>query len=121
VGWFTLATQYGLPAALVNLGNCYEVGKGVLQDFDKAGVYYAAGAKKRFGPAQFLLAQLFEQGKGTKQNLLYAYVNYSAAAANGVDSATKKRDELKAKLSPEQLQEATKLLAGGGTEPSAKK
>jgi TPR repeat protein len=121
IGWFTLATQHGLPAAFVNLGNCYEMAKGVLQDFDKAGSYYAAAAKKKFGPAQFLLAQLFEQGKGTKPNPVYAYVNYYLAAANSVEAAAKKRDELKAKLTPEQLQEATTLLASGGTEPSAKK
>ena len=121
IGWFTLATQHGLPAAFTNLGNCYEMANGVLQDFDKAGTYYAAAAKKRFGPAQFLLAQLFEQGKGTKPNLVYAYVNYCLAAANGVEAAAKKRDELKAKLTPEQLQEATRLLASGGTEPSAEK
>jgi len=120
-GWFTLATQYGNSAAFVNLGNCYEVGKGVLQDFAKAFAYYAAGARQGFGPAQFLLGQLLEQGRGTEQNLLHAYVYYSLAAANGVESAGKKRDELKAKLTPEQLQEAAKLIAAGGPDRSPKR
>ncbi len=111
IGWFTVASQNGLPAAYVNLGNCYEVGKGVLQDLDKAGALYAAAAKMKFGPAQYLLAQLFEQGRGTAANPVYAFVNYSLAATNGVESAVKRRDEIKAKLTAEQLQEAAKLLS----------
>ncbi len=118
IGWFTVAAQRGLPVALVNLGNCYEVGKGVRPDLDQAGANYAAAAKQQFGPAQYLLAQLFEQGKGTAANPVYAYVNYSLAAKNSVDAAVKKVDEMKAKLTPEQLQEAAKLIADGGGRPT---
>jgi hypothetical protein len=112
IGWFLLGAQHKLPAALVNLGNCFEVGNGVLQDFEQAGVYYAAAAKLKFGPGQYLLAQLFEHGKGTKANPVYAYVNYSFAATNGIEAAARKRDELKPKLSAGQLADAEKLLKG---------
>ena len=114
IGWFTVAAQRGLPASQVNLGNCYEVGKGVLQDFDQAGAHYAAAAKQNFGPAQYLLAQLFEKGKGVKANPVYAYINYTRAAANGIEAAAKKAGELKAALTPEQLQEAAKLMTDAG-------
>ena len=95
----------------MNLGNCYEVGKGVLQDFNQAGVHYAAAAKQNFGPGQYLLAQLFEQGKGVKANPVYAYVNYARAATNGVEAAAKKSGELKTTLTAEQMKEAAKLMA----------
>ena len=111
IGWFVVAAQRGQPAARVNLGNCYEVGKGVLQDMELAFSYYLAAAKQNFGPAQFLIAQLFEQGKGTKANPAQAYFHYSRAAANGIDGAARKADELKAKLTPEQLKEAAALMA----------
>ena len=110
IGWFTVAAQRGLPASHVNLGNCYEVGKGVLRDLDMAGSHYAAAAKQNFGPAQYLLAQLFEQGKGAKANPVYAYVNYTRAASNGIEAAAKKAAETKEKLTPDQLAEAAKLL-----------
>lgn len=114
VGWFALACQHGLPAAYVNLGNCYEVGNGVLQDYDKAGSHYAAAAKQGFAPAEFLLAQLLETGRGTTPNLVNAYILYSRAASANFAGAADRRDALKAKLSPEQLQEAEKRLVQGG-------
>ena len=111
IGWFVVAAQRGQPAARVNLGNCYEVGKGVLQDLELAASYYSAAAKQNFGPAQFLMAQLFEQGKGTKANPVQAYFQYSRAAANSIDGAARKVDELKATLTPDQLKEAAALMA----------
>ena len=76
-----------------------------------AGSHYAAAAKQNFGPAQYLLAQLFEQGKGAKANPVYAYVNYTRAATNGIEAATRKVVEIKEQLTPEQLAEAAKLIA----------
>ena len=113
IGWFTLAAQHGLPAALVNLGNCYEVGNGVRQDFDMAGRNYAAGAKLNFGPAEFLLGQMIEQGKGTAPNLAHAYVLYTRAGAQKNEEAVKRAEAIKSKLTPAQLDEAAKLLRSG--------
>lgn len=119
IGYFTMASQGGLPAAHVNLGNCYEFGKGVFQDPAQAFAHYSAAAKQQFGPAQYLLAALFEAGKGTAADALKAYINYSLAGGNGVDAAKKKAEELKAKLTPEQLAEAAKVIASGGNPPVA--
>ena len=119
IGYFTMASQGGLPAAHVNLGNCYEIGKGVFQDPGQAFAHYSAAAKQGFGPAQYLLGALFETGRGTAADLLKAYINYSLGAANGVDAAKKKAEEIKAKLTPEQLAEAAKVIAGGGNVPAA--
>lgn len=112
IGWFSLGAQFGLPVALTNLGNCYETGNGARQDLEKAGTHYAAAAKQGYAPAQFLLAQMFESGRGTKVNLTNAYVLYTRAAAAKVPEAEAKRDAVKAKLSPAELAEAAKLLAG---------
>lgn len=113
VGWFTLAAQHGLPAALVNLGNCYETGNGVRQDFDQAGRNYSAGARQNFGPAEFLLAQMIEQGKGTTVNLAHAYVLYTRAGGQKNPEAAKRAEAIKAKLTPAQIEEAAKLLKTG--------
>lgn len=113
IGWFTLAAQYDLPAAHVNLGNCYEIGNGVRPDYDKAGSHYAAAARQGYAPGQLLLAQLFESGRGTKVNLVNAYVLFSRAAAGGLTAAAERRDAVKGKLTPEQLEEASNLLKAG--------
>ena len=107
----TLATQNGLQSAFINLGNCYEVGNGVRIDFVRAGENYAAAAKSGSAVAQMMIARLFEEGKGTPKNAAYAYVNYTRAAAGGIEEAGKKRDELKPKLSSAQLKEAEGILA----------
>ena len=119
IGWFTVAGQRGLAAAQVNLGNCFEVGNGVLPDLTLARLHYTAAARQQFGPAQFLLAQMFERGAGTAANPVYAYVNYSLAATDGVEAAQKKVEELKGKLSADQLKDAAKMIAEGGRLPDA--
>jgi TPR repeat protein len=111
IGWFVLATQYHLPTAEVNLGNCYETANGVRQDFDQAGSHYAAAARQNYAPAQFLLAQLFESGKGTAVNLVNAYVLFARAADGNLTGAGARRDAVKLKLNAVQLAEAEKMLA----------
>ena len=113
IGWFTLGAQHGLPAALVNLGNCYEVGNGVRQDFEQAGRNYGAAARQNFEPAEFLLGEMFEQGKGTPVNLAHAYVLYTRSGAQKNGEAAKRAEAIKAKLTPAQFDEATKLLRAG--------
>ena len=83
-------------------------------DLDVAGRNYAAAAKQNFAPAQFLLAQLIEQGKGSKTNLVSAYVLATrAAGAKDPKMATKKAEEVKKLLTPAQLAEAENGLKTG--------
>lgn len=110
VGWFALAAQHDLAAALVNLGTCYESGNGCLKDLDRAGASYAAAAKQGHPAGQFLLGSLFERGEGIKANPVFAYVNYVRAAAGGYKDAEARRDAVKATLDARQLAEAEKLL-----------
>jgi TPR repeat protein len=110
VGWFSMAAQHDLAAAHVNLGNCYETGNGCLRDYDRAGSSYAAAAKQGHPVGQFMLGALFERGLGTEPKPVFAFVNYSRAAAGGYKNAEAKRDALKATLTAEQLAEAARLL-----------
>jgi TPR repeat protein len=113
VGWFSLGAQNGQLAALANLGHCYEVGRGARQDYEIAGQRYAAAARLNFPPGQFLLGHLIEEGLGTKPNPVHAYVLYTRAAEGKVEEAKAKVEELKKKLTPEQLEEADKMLKSG--------
>jgi len=116
IGWFSMAAQHDLAAALVNLGNCYETGNGCVPDMDRAGQNYSAAAKQGHPLGQYLLAALFERGAGTeKPNPVFAYVNYTRSAAGGYKEAEAKRDALKTVLTKEQLAEAEKVLASGAS------
>ena len=121
IGWLTLATQHGLATAFINLGNCYEMGNGVRVDMGRAGELYGAAAKAGNPVAQMIIARLFEDGKGTPKNPAYAYVNYTRAATGGLEEAAKKRDAIKATLTPAQLKEAEGLLSGAAAKPDAPK
>jgi uncharacterized protein len=114
IGWFHMASQHGLPAAMVNLGIAYRKGDGCIADFNLAGQQLSAAAKLNFAPAQFQIAQMFEAGEGTGKQPVYAYINYARAAAGGVKEAEEKRDAVKAILSSQQLSEAETLLKSGG-------
>ena len=85
------------------------------QDFDQAGRSYSAAARQKFGPAEFLLGQMIEQGKGTEVNLAHAYVLYTRSGAQKNAEAAKRAEAIKAKLTPAQLEEAAKLLRAGTT------
>ncbi|MCP2074326.1 UNVERIFIED_ORG: alginate biosynthesis protein AlgK [Pseudomonas lini] len=60
--------------------------------------------------ADFAIAQLFSQGKGTKPNPLNAYVFSQLAKAQNTPQATELAQTLEAQLPPEQLAQAQRLL-----------
>ena len=110
IGWFSLAGQFNLAAGHINLGSCFETGRGCKQDLNIAGSHYAAASKLNHPVGQFMLGRFFEEGKGTEKNPAHAYVLYSYAAAQNHAEAITRRDELKKKLSKEQIAEAEKML-----------
>ena len=60
--------------------------------------------------ADFAIAQLFSQGKGTKPNPLNAYVFSQLAKAQDTPQANELAQTLEAQLPPAQLAEAQRLL-----------
>jgi TPR repeat protein len=65
-----------------------------------------------------LLAQMFEDGRGTEVNLAFAYVNYLRAAAGGAKEAETKRDAVRKRLTPKQMREVEKLLEEKPADPA---
>ena len=56
---------------------------------------------------------MFEEGRGTAVNLAFAYVNYLRAATQGMALAVDRRDSVKLRLTPAQLETVGQLLRGG--------
>jgi len=76
----------------------------------KALEHLLTAARNGQNSADFAIAQLFSQGKGTRPNLLNAYVFSQLAKAQNTPQATELAQTLEAQLPPAQLAEAQRLL-----------
>ena len=61
--------------------------------------------------AQFTLGGMYANGEGVLEDYVQAYAWYILAAAQGEEHAFKLKDELRPKMSTEQVSEAQKLAA----------
>ena len=81
--WKPLA-ENGDPWAQVSLGEMYQQGKGVPQDYVKAAYWYQAAAEQGLDLAQINLARLYDDGLGVQQDYAEAFRWYLAAARQGM-------------------------------------
>ncbi|MGH9917121.1 MAG: tetratricopeptide repeat protein, partial [Pyrinomonadaceae bacterium] len=101
----------GNRVAAFKLGEMYEMGHGTEQDYAKALGYYRQSAAHLYAPAQFALGRATELGLGTPVNLVYAYLWYSLASAQGNSTASERLQFVARKLNPPQVEEAQGLLS----------
>jgi len=119
--WQQLANQ-GNPGAQYQLGVMYYRGEGVPQDYDEAAKWFQAAADSGDADAQFNLGLMYSHGQGLAQDFVQAHLWFSLAAwryANSKDRhwaiedpywAARNRNWTLAKLSPEQIAEARRLV-----------
>lgn len=81
------AFDKGVLQACLALGLCYEDGRGVEEDYEKAAECYAIGAFNDDESCKFKLAQCYENGTGVEQNWGMAYKWYSEAFDDGLEEA----------------------------------
>ncbi|HET7750365.1 MAG TPA: tetratricopeptide repeat protein, partial [Terriglobales bacterium] len=77
------AADKGLATAQFNLGSCYELGQGVVQDLTVAAQWYRRAALQGHSEAQNDLGMLYEEGRGVTQDVMEALKLYLLAAQNG--------------------------------------
>lgn len=77
------AVQENNPVAQYYLGEIYEGGIAVDQDYGKAIYWYTKSAHQDYGKAQARLASMYLRGIGTKLNYSNAFRWYTRAAENG--------------------------------------
>ena len=104
--WFKRAAEQGNARAMHNLAVVMAEGSNGAPDYAGAAEWFRKGAEYGIKDSQFNVAILFARGLGTAQDLIQSYKWFSAAADLGDEDAAKKREEIAAKLSPEQLAEA---------------
>jgi TPR repeat protein len=111
--WLNKAIEAGVPWAAMWLGNMYlRPPDGSPSDPVLAAQVFRKGALRNYGPAQFALAQLYEDGHGLPRDLPMAYLYYGLANANGERAGAPKLADVEAKMSASDRDRAHKLLEG---------
>jgi TPR repeat protein len=83
VKFYRKAADQGDAYAQNNLGNLYDSGKGVKQDYDEAVNWYRKAAEKGNPYGQYRLGWAYENAQGVKQDLAEALNWYRKSAAQG--------------------------------------
>jgi len=100
----------GHAGAQYSVGYMTANGQGVDQDYSEAARWYRLAAEQNHDTAQLSLGMLNWQGKGVPKDLIQAYMWLSLSAAQGQPEAVRSRDELKAQLSADQLQQSEDMV-----------
>jgi TPR repeat protein len=105
VKWYRKAAEQGLADAQCKIGRHYVLG----MDYKEAAKWYHKAAEQGNAYAQLNLGGMYMNGKGVPQDNVesYAWLNISATQAEKY--ASKHRDSVAKKLSPEALAKAQEL------------
>lgn len=98
----TARAQNGEPGAEEALGNRYEKGNGITQDYAQAAKWYRMAADQGFTKAESELGILYAKGFGVKQDYEEAYFWLSMSFDPFNADANKVMDQVKSYLSDEQ-------------------
>ncbi len=109
VKWYRKAADQGNTPAQYNLGTMYLNGWGVTQDYVVAIRLFRKAVNRGEAQVQVKLGLMYEEGWGVAQNYVQAHMWYNLAAAQGEKDASKGRDILAEKMTPDQIAEAQKL------------
>jgi hypothetical protein len=109
VKWYRLAADQGNADAQFNLGKMYSKGRGVPLDKSEGVKWYRLAADQGNAEAQYSLGAVYDGGEGEPQNFIIAHMWYNLAFTNGVGFAANSRDELAAKMAPEDVSKAQEM------------
>lgn len=126
MGWYQRAAAQNFAASQVALGQMYETGAGGAADPVAAAQQYTNAAQQGDALAMLRLASLYERGLTTAKKeadlpRALAYAMMSADASNNAELPVKYRDELSAKMTSAQKDEAKKIYDANKSAVSAAK
>jgi TPR repeat protein len=94
------------------LGRAYMLGEGgLVRDFTQFMHWTRLAALQGERNAQAALGRLYLEGAGVPQDYVQAHLWFNLAAARGHSQSAKQRDEVAAKMAPQQLADAQKLAS----------
>jgi TPR repeat protein len=93
--WYRVGARLGDYMAAYNLGQCYEVGRGVPQDMKMAVFWWKKAAAHGYSKAFTNLAAAYYNGTGVRRDLKAALRLYGQAALGGDRVARRMLNKLK--------------------------
>lgn len=105
------AAEQGDASAQFTLGGMYARGEGVVENLVEAATWTRQAAEQGLAKAQLRLGHMYRVAEGVPEDYVQAYAWYILAAARGEEHGFKLKDELRPKMSAEQVSEAQKLAA----------
>ncbi len=111
VAELTQKAEKGDTAAMVKLADFYCRGSfGLNADDQICGMWMRRAAEHGHNDAQYHLGRMYEEGIGMRRDDAKAYAWYSIAFANGYQMAGEKAKQIAGKLSPQQREEAQRII-----------
>jgi localization factor PodJL len=103
---YLAAAERGNAKAMHNLAVLYAEGADGKPDYQAASTWFRKAAEHGVADSQYNLGILYARGVGVEQNLPESYKWFALAAAQGDKDSAAKRDELAARLAPDELNSA---------------
>lgn len=108
--WYRRAAEQGHAGGQYSLAVLYVLGRGVPRDLAQALQWYRRAADQGNAQAQYHLGTRHRDGDGLPLDLVEAHKWLSLAAAQGLPDAARARDELKRKMTREQIAESRRRV-----------
>jgi TPR repeat protein len=108
--WLPLAEQ-GNSWAQYGVGKMFRRGNGVDQDYVEALKWYRLSAHQGFFNSQFELGAMYALGQGVLQDYVRSHMWYNVASVNGSGFGGTERDEIAAKMTPEDISKAQAMAS----------
>jgi adenylate cyclase len=102
--------ESGTASAQYRLGKAYRDGAGGEQDVAAAAIWFRAAAEQGYAKAQRHLGTCYATGRGIEQDQTAALMWMALAAQQGLATAEMRLDELQRGATPEQRNEAARLV-----------
>ncbi len=113
--WYSAAAESGDANAMCQLGLMYQKGNFVEQNLSEATHWYFRSAQAGFHTARYNLGLLYLFGNGVEQDVVRGYLLIASAAELGEKHSMEYVSTMQSHMTPDQLEEGRRRLAGGET------
>lgn len=116
--WYKKAAGQGNVSAMHNLAVLYAMGRDGTPDYSEAAGWFRKAADHGVKDSQYNLAILYAQGHGVPRDLAKSYKWFALAASDGDSDSVRKRDQVAAALSKDELARARASVSDWKAEPA---
>ncbi len=110
--WYQRAAEGGVVKAMHNMAVLSAGRDSSLTDYQAAAKWFAAAAEYGLADSQFNLAIMLDSGLGMERDAKQAYKWFSISARAGDEEASRRRDALRAKLTPQDVSAVEAQITG---------